>query len=78
MLNIINHFNKYPLRTKKYIDFELFKKAYYIMDNKQHLTKIGFEQILRASINKGLSENLIKAFPNVIPAVRPEIIKTPL
>jgi hypothetical protein len=42
LLNIINHFNKYPHITKKYIDFELFKKAYYIMNNKQHLTKIGF------------------------------------
>jgi len=80
LLNIINHFNKYSFRTKKSLDFELFKKAYYIMNNKQHLTKIGFEQILslRASINKGLSDKLMNTFPNIIPAVIPKVTETPL
>jgi len=33
---IMEHFNNYPLKTKKYADFLLFKKALDIVINKEH------------------------------------------
>ena len=35
---IIPHFNKYPLLTKKWADFELFKLAVKYIINNDHLT----------------------------------------
>jgi hypothetical protein len=34
---IIPHFEKYPLITQKRVDFEFFKQAVHIMNNKEHL-----------------------------------------
>jgi hypothetical protein len=70
---LIAHFDKYPLMTKKRADYLLFKSAYEIIKNKQHLTEEGFNKILalRASINKGLPVALKEAFPNITPAERP-------
>lgn len=74
---IIEHFNNYPLKTKKYADFLLFKKAFDIVKNKEHLTEAGLRKLLsiRASLNKGLSERLNVAFPGIIPVVRPQVPK---
>lgn len=36
---VIEHFNNHPLKTQKF-DFLLFKKAFYIVKSKQHLTKV--------------------------------------
>ena len=43
------------------------------MKNKEHLTMEGLEKIvnLRASMNKGLSNELKVTFPNTIPVQRP-------
>ena len=41
------------------------------MKNKQHLILVGLSKIIRASINKGLSETLSVNYPNTIPAVKP-------
>nr|YP_006576199.1 intron protein 2, putative LAGLIDAGDG endonuclease [Madurella mycetomatis]AEY94398.1 intron protein 2, putative LAGLIDAGDG endonuclease [Madurella mycetomatis] len=72
---LIHHFDKYPLKTKKQADYLLFKSAYEIIKNKQHLTEEGFNKILalRASINKGLPAALKEAFPNlnITPSERP-------
>jgi len=75
---IIDHFNKYPLISAKVSDFLLFKECYYLIKKKQHLTKEGFEKILslKCNINKGLNENLMIAFPNIIPVNRPKYIFT--
>ena len=61
--------------TNKCSDFILWSKVIDIMVNKRHLTKEGIEEIIsiRASINKGLSEKLAAAFPNVKAIVRPEL-----
>jgi len=66
---IINHFDKYPLITKKRADYELFKAAVFLINNKDHLTLEGFEKLLsiRSSMNLGLTSVLKTAFPNVIP-----------
>lgn len=70
---IIPHFLNYPLISQKKSDFELFKMVIDLMNNGEHLTKEGFIKILsiRASMNNGLSENLINSFPNINPISRP-------
>jgi hypothetical protein len=67
LAKVINHFDSYLLITKKYADYILFKKAYYILLNKEHLIKEGLDKFvgIKASINKGLSDSLKLAFPNV-------------
>lgn len=67
---IINHFDKYPLISKKLADYELFKQVYSILENNKYLTLDNFIKIvsIKASINKGgLSDGLTEAFPNIIP-----------
>jgi hypothetical protein len=47
------------------------------MSTKEHLTQEGLEKIvsLKASINKGLSEELQAAFPQCVPILRPVVNK---
>lgn len=73
--SIVEHFNNYPLKTKKSADFLLFKKALDIVSNKEHLTTAGLTKLIsiRATLNKGLSERLKVAFTKVIPEPRPVI-----
>ncbi len=73
---IIKHFEKYPLITQKQADFLLFNKAVNLINNKEHLTLKGLQQIisLKASVNRGLTSEIIEAFPNVIPVDRPDIL----
>ena len=61
---ILNHFDLYPLITKKRGDYLLFKEALGCIKNKQHLTVEGFNKILaiRASMNKGLPAKLQENF----------------
>jgi hypothetical protein len=75
---IVDHFNKYPLIGVKVSDFILFKQCYDLIKQKQHLTQDGFEKILelKYNINKGLNDNLMAAFPNIIPVDRPQYIFT--
>ena len=74
LLRVIKHFNLYPLRTKKHSDFLLFKKAYDIIFNKEHLLGIKKLVDIRASINKGLPERLLLEFPDTNPEIKPEFI----
>jgi hypothetical protein len=77
---IINHFNNYPLITKKLSDYKIFKLAFgpsgLLIKQKKHLTQEGFEEILslKASFNNGLSEELKIVFPNIISSLRPHTI----
>lgn len=68
---IINHFYKFTLKTKKLNDYKLFKLAFNIIKNKEHLTKEGFNKLLsmKSSMNKGLSPELKLAFPNISPLI---------
>jgi len=71
---IIKQFKFYPLKTKKYADFLLFKKAFDIIKEQKHLTTEGFLELISisASLNKGLPERLKKAFPKIKPVIRPD------
>lgn len=65
MSAIIKFFGKYPLITQKWADYLLFKKAYELILNKQHLTIEGLNKLveIKALINKGLPDQLKEAFP---------------
>lgn len=71
---VIPHFDEYPLITKKKADFILYKKGIDLISSKKHLTPEGLQEFIniKASLNLGLSEELQKAFPNTVPAIRPE------
>jgi len=83
LIKIIPHFDKYPLKTKKFSDYLLFKKVVGMMRQKEHLTIEGLHKIvaIKASLNLGLSEELKVAFSNIIPMKRPlvidQVIKNP-
>lgn len=72
---IVNHFDKYPLITQKWSDYQLFKQVFELMKQKQHLNSEGLNQIvaIKAVSNNGLSEKLKILFPKTIPAVRPSV-----
>jgi hypothetical protein len=75
---IIDHFDNFPLITQKRADFLLFAKVVNLMKHGEHLTTDGLHKIvaIKASINKGLSEELQNAFPNIVSVARP-IIELP-
>jgi len=81
---IIPHFKEYQLLTQKQADFILFSSLVNLINNKEHLTEKGINEIIsiRASMNKGLTEGLKSIFPNIVPVERPiiknQIIKSPL
>lgn len=72
---IIEHFDKYPLMTKKFADYLLFKKVYFMVLNKEHLTLKGLTEIIaiRCVLNKGLPESLKVKFCDIEPAIRPKV-----
>jgi len=76
---IINFFENYPLITQKWADYLLFKKAYELILNKQHLTMEGLKKLveIKALINWGLPDLLKEAFPEIESVNNPrcEIIK---
>lgn len=63
---------KYPLISQKLGDFLLFKTSVDLVNNKEHLTMEGIQKIisLKASINRGLTDELKVAFPETVPALR--------
>ena len=64
---IISHFKNYPLISAKYLDFLLFEQCLKLIKEKAHLTEEGLLKIvsLKANLNKGLSKELLEAFPNI-------------
>lgn len=72
---LMNHFEKYPLFTKKAADLLLFKQAVKLVNDKAHLTVEGLNQIIniKASMNLGLSDMLKLEFPEYTPVERPVI-----
>jgi hypothetical protein len=61
--------------NSKGADFQLFQMAIELMNKKEHLTIEGLYKILTisASVNRGLSEELVKSFPNINPVERPMV-----
>jgi hypothetical protein len=73
---IINHFDNYPLITQKLGDYILFKQAFDLMNNKEHLTIEGISKLvgIKAKLNLGITEELSNAFPNIALSDRPLVI----
>jgi LAGLIDADG endonuclease len=71
---IIEHFDKYPLITAKVSDYLIFKTFFKIIKQGEHLTEKGLLKIvgLKSSLNWGLSDKILKSFPNAVPVNRPE------
>jgi hypothetical protein len=67
-----SHFNKYSLITQKRADFILFSSVVYLMENKEHLNIKGLKKVLalKASMNRGLSKNLLESFIGIVPVKR--------
>jgi hypothetical protein len=76
---IVSHFDTYPLVSKKFADYLLFKKAFELYLQKAHLTSKGLQEILsiKASLNLGANLELKKSFPDLVPAPRP-LVEKPL
>lgn len=72
---VIPHFEAYPLLTKKFADFELFRQIVLILKNESSLSEQEFIKILnlRYYLNKGISEELKELYPNLTPVARPEV-----
>jgi hypothetical protein len=70
---IVPQFDKYPLLTKKRAEFILFKEVLELMNTREHHTMEGLAKIvnIKASMNKGLSEQLKEQFLDVVPVQRP-------
>jgi hypothetical protein len=73
---LINHFDSYPLITQKFVEYKFFKQVLLLIKSKKHLTTEGIKEIvsIRASMNKGFSDELKAAFPNAIPVTRPKVV----
>ncbi len=70
---IIDHFDKYPLITKKVGDYLIWKQCIQIIKQGEHLNEKGLLEIisLKSSLNLGLPENVKKSFPNIQEKNRP-------
>ena len=73
---IISHFDQFPLITQKRADYDLWKKAFNLIKNKEHLRIDGLYKIvaIRAALNRGLSSKLKSAFPDITSMDKPLII----
>lgn len=73
---VIEHFEQYPLQSKKHADFCLFKEVIIKMKAGEHLTAKGLLDILelKASLNNGLTPLLKESFPKCIPVPRPIVV----
>lgn len=73
---VITFFDKYPLITQKLADYLLFKQVFELISNKEHLTIEGLKKIIaiKASINKGLPEELQEAYSDIEPVNRCNVV----
>jgi hypothetical protein len=73
---IIHHFERYPLATVKTLDYSIFKQCFEMIKRGEHLTEDGIVKIagLKTFLNRGLSEDLAKVFPNIVPMPKPNFV----
>ena len=52
---MINYFDQYHLLSSKHLNYLKWRKAYILIQNKEHLTELGLEQItkLKKTMNRG-------------------------
>ena len=73
LLKVLKHFDQFPLITQKQADCELFKQAFNLILNKEHLTREGLNKIvvIKEYLNKGLSDDIKSTFSGIAPIARP-------
>ncbi len=73
--HILPHFDKYPLATLKLKDYLLFKEIILLMGKGEHNSLPGLLKIfsLKAILNKRLPSSVKTEFPDIIPAIVPEL-----
>ena len=73
---VIAFFDKYPLITQKLADYLLFKQAYEMIKNQEHLTLEGLSKLvgIKASLNNGLPAQLKEVYPDVEPVNRLNVV----
>ena len=54
---IIDYLDRYPLLTSKFLDYQDWKKAYFMLQRKEHLTKEGKAKLL--ALKKGMNRQRI-------------------
>lgn len=80
---VINHFDKYPLITQKWSNYQLFKQAFKLVKAKEHLTVKGINKLLatKATINNDFFNTIKADFPNIKllskPTIKDQSIKNP-
>ena len=54
-VKVINYFDQYHLLSSKHLNYLKWRKAYILIQNKEHLTELGLEQItkLKKTMNRG-------------------------
>ena len=59
-VKVINYFDQYPLLSSKHLNYLKWRKAYILIQNKEHLTDLGLEQIikLKKTMNRGNLDSL--------------------
>lgn len=75
LVNVREHFEEYPLQTTKYVHFKLWCQVMDIIEKKEHLTKLGFNNVLsiKSLFPKGLPAKLLEVYSkqNIIPIAKP-------
>nr|QCW06929.1 hypothetical protein [Drechslerella brochopaga] len=76
LISLIEILDKYSLITQKWSDYQLFKQAFEMYLNKEHLTIEGIKKLvaIKTYMNRCLPDELKKAFPDVKPVARPLIV----
>ena len=70
---IIKHFDRYPLLSKKYADFILFESVFNLVKDRDYSSENILKVVaIKASINKGLSDQQKKEFSDFVPVLRPK------
>ena len=61
--------------SQKWSDYQLFKQVIDLMKRKEYLTNEGLQKIVSiiSVFNKGLSNDLNSAFPQIVPAIRHQV-----
>nr|YP_010608751.1 hypothetical protein PNX16_mgp020 [Drechslerella dactyloides]WAN89831.1 hypothetical protein [Drechslerella dactyloides] len=74
LVYVINHFEKYPLQTTKYVHYKLWCQVMDIIEKKEHLSLSGFYKVLsiKSVFPKGLSHGILEVYSkNFIPIIKP-------
>jgi hypothetical protein len=59
---VVPHFERYPLLSKKRIDFEMFSQIVRLMHDREHLKTEGFKKVVQASerLNTGGKKKYVR------------------